>query len=211
MTALACAAPEPIDLAAWAGLPVACVPLGGVFEPVTAGQRLLVAGNGLFIEAASPALYARLQLADATTPWGASHETLELRHGLIPRALARQLSRMAMEAHPKEMAALIVADADTESRYRLLIPEGAGGVGHITYGDTDYAEGALVIDAHSHGPYPAQFSATDDHSDRSRLEPHISLVFGSCATPMTLSFAARLCIGHYLIPLPNTLIQGCFA
>lgn len=211
MLAVACDAPAPLDLAAWAGMPLACVPLGAPFQPLTAGQRLLVARDGLYLEAASPALYVRLRLASAPTVWGSIEPAITLVNGRIPRSLMMDLCTLSLEAHPKEMAALVLADADAPGGYRLHRPDGVGHVGAVTYDDTAYAEGSLVVDAHSHGPYPSVFSATDDVSDRSRLEPHLSLVFGACGDRETLSVAARVCVGDYLIRLTDDQMGALIA
>lgn len=209
--ALAAATTTPHDDTLWALLPVACVPRGGVFEPIQRGQRLLITAHGTFIEACTPALYLRLPVGVFLTPWGEVEPVLLPRHGPIPKALARALQSMALAAHPKEMAALVVADDHVAGGYRLVVPKASGGVGHVSYRDDGWEDGSLVIDAHSHGPFGAYFSATDDASDRSRLDPHISIVFGQCESPATVVRVARVCIGAMFIDIPSELLEGLFA
>lgn len=203
MTAIACSGPAPLDMAAWAGMPVACVPIGADFVPLVIGQRLLVAKDGLYLEAASPVLYVRLRLSAVPTLWGETHPTIDLVHGKLPQSIISDLCELSLRAHPSEMAALVIADAGVPGAYRMHQPHGLGRVGAITYDDTAYPDGSLVVDAHSHGPYPAKFSSTDDDSDRSRLEPHISMVFGTCARAASLTVAARVCVGSYLLLLDD--------
>lgn len=209
MSLIASATPSALDKAALLGLPVACVPIESPFEPLTSGQRLLVAADGLYLEAASPTLYARLPLAVTGTPWGTTSPCVTLKHGKIPASLGAELGERALDAHPHEMASLIVVDA--AGHYRLVKPAQSVTAASVSYADTDYPEGSLVIDAHSHGAYPATFSVTDDDSDRSRLEPHISFVYGYCDDRTRMALTGRVCVGHYLIPLDHAVVTGLFA
>jgi PRTRC genetic system protein A len=211
MSLLATAEPGPLDRALQLGLPVVGMPLQGSFVPLTEGRRLLVGKDGLYIEAASPALYVRLRVAEAFSPYGAVSETLVLRHGPIARSIAAEIAHAARAAHPMEMAALIVAEAGASGGYRLIRPDASSSPGSVTYDDGGYDDALLVIDAHSHGAHDAFFSATDDVSDLSRMGPHISVVFGHCGPRDQLTVVARVCIGHYLIPIPADSLEGCFA
>ena len=80
------------------------------FSPLAgAGRRLLVARDGIYIEAANDALYVRLRLVALHTPYGELTEAVALRGARMPRAFARTLKERSLASHPCEMAALIVA------------------------------------------------------------------------------------------------------
>lgn len=211
MSMLATTDPGPLDRALLLGLPVVGMPLQGPFVPLTEGRRLLLANDGLYIEAASAALYVRLRVGAAFSPYGQTTEALDFRNGPIPRSIASVLARAARDAHPHEMAALIVADANAGGGYRVLHPDASSSRGSVTYDDSGYEDALLVIDAHSHGAHDAFFSPTDDASDLSRMGPHISLVFGRCGPTDQLKLVARVCIGHYLVPIPVDSVEGLFA
>ena len=189
-----------LETATAMGMPVALAPIDSAFVRLhESGLRLILASDGVYIEACSSRLYALRRVAPCATPFGSVAPQLLLRHGPLPRALLDRFSEMAQTAHPREAAALaIVRDG---SGYELHIPPSNGQTGRITYDDTGYADDAMVFDLHSHGPYSAVFSATDDVSDRSRGVPHISMVLGHCGSASTIVCAARLCVGPYLLNL----------
>lgn len=204
---------SPMDSAVLALLPHVSAPVDAPFAPITYGRRLLLASNGLYIEAASNALYLRLSLCRFAPgfelPYGAISEAVSLPHGPLPRDYWDALVAASLSAHPNEMARLIVVQHD---RYTFLAPEEhSAGQGHVQFDDHGYSEGSLLIDAHSHGVYGEEFSATDDVSDRSRFGPHLSIVFGRCASEQTLRVSARACIGQFLIDLPLVTLRGLFA
>jgi PRTRC system protein A len=202
----------PLDAAIAQMLPINAVPLEGTFSPLAgAGRRLLVARDGIYVEAANDALYVRLRLVALHTPYGELTEGVALRGAPMPRAFARTLMERSLASHPCEMAALIVADAGEPAGYRLIEPEGQGHVGQVTYADHGYDDAKLVIDAHSHGPFPSIFSHTDNASDRSRGGPHLSVVFGHCGERASTTVAIRACVGNYLIPLDETHFSELFA
>jgi len=204
--------PGPMDVATAAALPLVAMPLDGAFEPLpTPGRRLLVAHDGTYLEARSPALYVRVRLSEHDLPYGSIGPAITLSFGPIPRAIARQLKDMALAEHPNEMAALVVASDVTPGAYLLHQPVGRSTRGSVSYVDTGYDESLLVIDAHSHGHFGANFSSTDDCSDQSRIGPHVSLVFGHCATRAQCEISARVCVGRHLVPLSTACLEGLFA
>lgn len=183
-------------------MPLSAVPVDGAFAPLSEpGRRVLAAADGIYVEARSLALYVRQRVAEIALPYGAILPALALLHGPIPRVVFRGLKELALSAHPNEMAALVLADPSCHGAYRVTTPDGSASTGSVRYDDTGYDENLLVIDAHSHGFHRAIFSATDDRSDRSRLGPHISVVFGACQDETSYETAVRVCIGPYLIPI----------
>lgn len=209
---LACGAPSRRDLAIAASMPVAAVVPDGPFAPLEGnGRRLLISGSGVLIEARSPALHLLLPLVEGEVPaYGPIEPFIRLRHGHLPMTVWDGLAAAAREACPNEMAALVLAGQGW-SGYEVLRPESSAHHASVTYDDTGYPEGSLVLDVHSHGRFDAVFSRTDAISDVSRGGPHISLVFGACAQDQTLQFSARACIGSCLIPLDPETVMGFFA
>lgn len=208
MTTIASLLPTPLDRAIAAVLPVAVAPKGGELEPVRFGQRLLIASDGIYIEAAHPALYVRQRVSAGTFPYGSTDECVTLPAGPIPRDLYDQLVAAALGAHPHEMAALVVLSADG---YVLHRPKAVATAGSVRYDDHGYGDCPLVIDAHSHGHHAGYFSRTDDESDRSRPGPHLSLVFGRCAARATVEVCLRACVAGYLISLTPSTLRSLFA
>lgn len=195
-----------LETATAMGMPVALAPIDSAFEHLHEnGLRLIVAADGLYIEARSSRLYALRRVAPCVTPFGSVAARLLLCAGPLPRALLETFSQMAQTAHPREAAALAISRDG--SRYELHVPPANGQAGRITYDDTGYADEDMVFDLHSHGPFSAVFSATDDASDRSRGVPHISIVLGNCKSPSTIACAARLCAGPYLLNLSKQEIS----
>ena len=189
-----------LETATAMGMPVALAPINSAFARLQAnGQRLILAGDGLYIEVRTARLYALRRVAPCTTPFGSVEPRLVLCNGPLTRALLDRFSEMARDAHPREAAALAIARCG--SGYELHVPPANSQTGCISYDDTGYADDDMVFDLHSHGPFSAAFSATDDASDRSRGVPHISMVFGHCGSPATIVCAARLCVGAYLLNL----------
>lgn len=209
MTTIATNQPGPLDVAVLAAMPLAAVPLDGRFVALGTGRRLLAARDGFYIEAANASLYVRWRIAACVTPWGPITDAIRLRHGPIPLSFAQQLGKAAREAHPREMAALVLAESD--GAYSLRFPPSQATGASVSYSDADYAEDALVIDAHSHGQFPAIFSRMDDDSDRSRFGPHLSVVFGRCNPGGQIEYAVRLCVGDYLLPIPDATFEELFA
>lgn len=206
-------APGPLDCATAVAMPLAAVPLDSEFQPLDApGRRILCAQDGLYVEARSHVLYVRQRISKCVLPYGPLQPEVRLLHGRLPRDFYESLVSRSIRAFPKEMAALIALDdGQGGSGYVLWEPNGSGTVGAVTYDDSTHDESMLVVDAHSHGPYEARFSVTDDASDQSRIGPHISLVFGQCESRSTAHVAARVCVGRYLIPLSHHAVQELFA
>lgn len=186
-----------LDQAMLASCPVAVVPGTSPFVPLDApGRRLLLAKDGVYLEGRSHVLSCRIRLTQCALPFGTLTQDVALVGQPMPRAIFERLAGMALAAHPNEMAAVVVRDPDGTDRTH--VPEQRGTVGAVNYDDSEVDETRLVFDAHSHGPFDSVFSTTDDFSDRSRIGPHISLLFGNCQSPSSLRVAARICLGGHL-------------
>ena len=190
-----------LDRVAQVGWPVALASHAEPLAPIAVGQRrLIVAGNGLWVEARSRALHVRLPLAEAHTPYADLTPVLAAANGPLSPRLWDQLVEAALLAHPTEMARLLLADADG---YRLIAPDQrSAGPGHVTYDESGLDPDAVLLDVHSHGRSPAYFSTTDDVSDLSRMGPSLSIVFGRCAQRESMEAAMRVVCPPYLINVP---------
>lgn len=212
MTVIASHAPSPLDLGTSFALPVAVMPLEGVFAPLShAGRRFVLARHGVYLEARSQALYVRLRVCEGYLPYGVCDESIEPVHGPLPMSIARELQRVALDANPLETAALVIADARASETYAVHVPAAHATAGSVTYDDAGYDPSMLVLDVHSHGSSNAFFSDTDNRSDSSRMGPHVSIVFGRCASSDSMVLCARVCIGNYLIDIPANVLEGMFA
>lgn len=198
---------SPRDLVATASLPVECVLHDAPPAPLPiGGRRLLVAADGLYLEALSRALHACVRLHAFPTPYGPLQARLAGAHGPLPRELWDALSDLALGSGAHEVAACVVSG---EQGYELFLPEVTGSSpAHVAYDDAGLDESVLLIDAHSHGAMPAYFSPTDDASDAQRLGPHLSLVLGKCTSKDAIEAALRLVVPPYTLKLsPDTVFN----
>jgi PRTRC genetic system protein A len=185
-----------LDLTLQRSFPTVMVPRG---EPVSAmesaGERLLIAENGVFLEIRRSwiSLVRRIAQFDVQTPvpYGRAAESTAVCFGSIPAELVGQFSVMARKAVPNETGAWIVWSASTRA-FRLvpvlIISHDADSLQY----DRPSLSGdeVLVVDCHSHGRHPAYFSSKDDKDDRHDVK--MALVIGNCDRPQP-SIAARLC------------------
>lgn len=187
---------HPADAALQQSFPSALVPRFGALAPMErSGERLLIAANGIFLEIVRPWLRVVRRLGTfqyrTAIPYGEAVEVTELRCERIPAGLIGEFAAMARAAHPKETGGWVVWNA-ASLEFRLVpvgILEHSGG--HLKYERPVVAAGdVLVVDCHSHGRYPAYFSATDDDDDQHDVK--FAFVLGNCHA-LTPSMALRLC------------------
>jgi PRTRC genetic system protein A len=194
---------SPLDACLQASCPTVMAPHQGALPELSAGKRLVMAADGLYLEVRSESLHALQRLIAVPTPYGPIEPFLRLSNGPIPTALLRRATDAAA-ATPNEVAFCIVSEG--QGTYRLIEPTvHSSSLGHITYADT-VDDNALVIDLHSHGDLRAFFSAQDDRSDLARPGPYIAIVIGRCSTAPEI--ALRLVSPPYLIPLPPSALQA---
>ncbi|GAB2856037.1 hypothetical protein GCM10027277_25790 [Pseudoduganella ginsengisoli] len=162
---------DPRDAALLAACPVVAMPRHGELPPMATGMRLVVAANGLFVQARLPWLECVAQCGhiDATLPlpYGSLAPQLALSFGVIPAGLLRQFVQMARQASPTETAAAIIHCANTGA-LRMAPCETIEADGlHVIYRPPLLAASEqVVVDLHSHGDGRAFFSAQDDLDDR---------------------------------------------
>lgn len=176
--------------------PTVMVPRREPIEPMaSAGERLLVAENGVFLEISLPWISLVRRVASFTAaipiPYGCTIEHTELICGRVPEELIGEFVAMARAAHPKETGAWIVWCTRTHQFRLLPVLILSNSSGSLKYDRPErHDDEVLVIDCHSHGRYPAFFSTTDNEDDMHDIK--FSLVVGNCSSHVP-SFAFRLC------------------
>lgn len=168
-------------------------------EPVemmgSAGERMLVAENGVFLEVNRPWISLVRRVASFTAPiaipYGRTVEYTELACGRVPDGLVGEFVAMARASHPNETGAWIVWSTTTH-QFRLVPVEVLSHTSEsLRYERPEIVpDEVLIVDCHSHGRYPAFFSTTDNEDDKHDIK--FSLVVGNCSSHVP-SFSLRLC------------------
>lgn len=119
-----------------------------------------LAGNGIFVDASSPYLNARVRIAGTPVRGLMPLESrLELKNGPIPRRLWDFALSMFMTDITREKCLAVVRE---DGAYRIRQPAQEGGAARIEYARVPNA----VLDIHSHGTMTAFFSSTDDRDEQ---------------------------------------------
>ena len=128
--------------------------------PQGIGYDYILAGNGIFVQASSPILVARIRIASADVRGlQDTDEKIDLPHGPIPARLIRDGIRWMLKT-PKHERFFAIAWHGAE--YRLHQPPQAGTAASLTYTPLPGA----VAEFHSHARYAAVWSATDDADEQ---------------------------------------------
>lgn len=182
--------------------PTVTAPRYAAFEPVQLGRwRFVHAANGMFIEARSPALYARLQIsASFGAPYGELEPAVHLLGGRVGSDIADAIAERALQWSATEWAGVVVYDHDDQC-YRLIEPQVRSRSGtHITYERVDRdPRFTTVVDVHTHGYGRARFSPQDDDSDTVGF--YIAVVLGGCQSRASLQWSARIAIYGRYVPI----------
>lgn len=199
------------DVALQSVMPTVMVPRYSALEELdTAGNRILMASNGVWLEVCRTWLYARVPVAPPTltpVPYGEVGADLRFGFGKLPTAMVTQFIELARTRSPNECAAWVVWNQRTGKWSLLMLEERSVGPGHVEVNrpaleDDEY----MILDLHSHGLLDAFFSGTDDHDD-GRGEVKIAGVIGNLDKPeVTASF--RLCANGVFVSLPFEIPQG---
>lgn len=185
-----------LDLTLQRSFPTVMVPRNEpAAEMESAGERLLMAENGVFIEIRRSWINLVRRVAQfsvqTAVPYGHVIETTKLVCESIPADLVGQFATMARKAFPNETGAWIVWSALTQA-FRLapvhIISHDSGSLRYER--PSLVGDEVLVVDCHSHGRHPAYFSSTDNEDDR--YDVKMALVIGNCDMSRP-SIAARLC------------------
>lgn len=192
------------DIALQSVMPTVMVPRFGTFAPLaTIGQRLLIAGNGMWLEVNLPWIYLRQQVqrpAAIPVPYGDVTPELRFGFGKLPRSMVLEFIEHARERCPNECAAWVIWNQTTHvMRLQMLDDEQSVGPGHVVVNLPVLEEGEhMILDLHSHGVTSAFFSRTDNHDDRSGIK--IAGVVGNLDQEVSTAF--RLCVNGMFVKLP---------
>ena len=187
---------HPMDRKLQQSFPTVMVPRIGDLTPMEgAGERLLAAEDGVFMEVSRPWLRLVRQIGKyhvkTAVPYGLVAETTYVRCGKIPVDLIAAFAGMARAAMPNETGAWVVWNAVARGFRLAPVIIRSQGRAHLDYDRPALAaDEVLVLDCHSHGAYPAYFSSQDDIDDVHDVK--FALVIGNCDTDVP-SLALRLC------------------
>jgi len=160
---------DPRDAAVQATCPVRAVPRFGDLPVHASGQRMLLAGNGLFVHMKTPWLDCTTRVAEVgmRLPFGPLDEAITFAFGVIPVGLLERFLEEARLALPNETAGALIFNVRTGG-LRLAMHEAVvAGPGHVSYRIEDLTDDELLaVDLHSHGRLPAFWSAEDDRDDQ---------------------------------------------
>lgn len=198
------------DVALQSVLPTVMVPrYSELKELATAGDRILMAANGVWLEVCRAWLYARVLVAKPSiipVPYGQVSEVMRFGFGKLPKAMVAQFIEQARARCPNECAAWVVWNQRTNEWRLMMLEETSVGPGHVNVNLPTLEEDEhMVMDLHSHGLTEAFFSRTDNKDDRGATK--IAGVIGNLDKPeATASF--RLCANGVFVPLPFDNPQG---
>lgn len=198
------------DVALQSVMPTVMVPrYSELKELATAGDRILMAANGVWLEVCRAWLYARVLVAKPSiipVPYGQVSEVMRFGFGKLPKAMVAQFIEQARARCPNECAAWVVWNQRTNEWRLMMLEETSVGPGHVNVNLPTLEEDEhMVMDLHSHGLTEAFFSRTDNKDDRGATK--IAGVIGNLDKPeATASF--RLCANGVFVPLPFDNPQG---
>ncbi len=167
-----------------------------------AGERLLVASNGIFLEILRKWGHFIRRVGDftqqITVPYGNLQEVTSL-FLPFPRDEIAAFDALARDNCHTEIAASIFWNEKTGT-FRMVPAQTINASGsHIRYERSLALDGEhLVFDCHSHGRYSAFFSKTDNLDDRSEVK--IAYVVGNCDQPQQTR-QYRLCLRGIFNPI----------
>jgi PRTRC genetic system protein A len=189
------------DIALQSVMPTVMVPAYSDFNELDIpGNRVLMAGNGAWLEVCRAWMYMRTQIAPLpiAVPYGQMTPKLHFPFINPPRALISQFIENAKERLPNECAAWVTWNETTGVWKLITLEDISSGEMHVESNLPVLAEGEhMVLDLHSHGKLPAFFSDEDDHDDRGECK--IVGVVGNLDTDkVTAKF--RICANGLFIP-----------
>lgn len=196
-----------LDRACLLVTPTLMAPRFGVLPEIKEGeQRFIIASDGVYIEARTPTIHARLRVSETKHPfpYGEVAETIKFYGGRIPYAVIQKARQRAVESSPKEWGGSICWSPERGywlDEPEILVQTGAS----LSYRNT-VDETELVVDIHSHGLYKSFFSRTDDVDDIERGGVYVAAVIGECSSASasavaTMKIAMRMVINGHLIKL----------
>jgi PRTRC genetic system protein A len=184
------------DIALQTTLPTVAVPQFGLLEsPRQAGDRILVASNGIFLES-----FRRWGhfirhiggLGPVVVPYGTCQPVSKLFASKLPRDLLIAFNERAVNTPDVEVGGSILWNEFTDT-YRLAMSKSLQANGGFLRQELSSLEAGehLVIDCHSHAHNRAFFSRQDDEDDKGATK--FAYVVGHCNREVQ-STAMRLCL-----------------
>lgn len=191
---------SPVGRALCVSRPTVAVPAAGMSDlpPLERGMtRLLVAADGVYVEAMSNVIHGCLCISrhTATLPFGRAAPFWHAVGGAVPHQLMAVVMERAMRASPNEWAGLIVFE---DGRHRLCEVEiESVGPSHIRY-RYDIDPSNVLFDIHTHGGGKAFFSRTDDEDDlRMGSAAFTSMVIGDLVAGAVPSGVVRYVMNRW--------------
>ena len=198
------------DVALQSVMPTVMVPrYSDLVELSEPGHRLLMAANGVWLEACRAWLYVRLPVAlppIVPVPYGTLREEMRFMFGKLPKSMVSQFIEEATIRCPNECAAWVVWNQQTGAWRLQMLEETSVGHAHVNVNLPVLGEDEhMVMDLHSHGKLHAFFSGEDNGDDQGDCK--IAGVIGNLDQD-TVTAAFRLCVNGVFVPLPFDSPQG---
>ncbi len=192
--------------------PTVMVPRHEEISPLLEGKtRLLMAKDGLYIEASQPwgRLIKRLWLAPRPLPYGEVEEIDTFRDAIdavsrseIMVTIMKEAARYAEVG--REWMGLVLYDHESgEFLYRPLDFDSTRT--SVDYRKAKVKGASVAIDIHSHGKIAAGFSPTDDRDDAGSVR--IAVVLGNYRREQgqaTFDYEVRYCVQGFFLPANMT-------
>lgn len=194
------------DLVLQLSMPTVSAPMYSTFEASNrSGERIVVAGNGLFIEITRVWGHFIRRIGDHSMqlPFGEIQEVTTLHVPPLPRHLLAAFNTHAQVNAHTEVGASIVWRVSTNA-FRLVLSTPTRSTGDLL----DYeippleADEHLVVDLHSHSRHRAFFSPQDDKDDKFAVK--FSYVVGNCNLAVP-TMEMRLCLKGIFQQVPLSI------
>jgi len=191
--------------------PIGNSPAIDALRAAKVGHGFIIGQDGVMLILRRPWLELDVPVSspiDAHLPYGSiGHGKANLRCGLIPSDLLRQVLEHFEAALPNEAAAFVIWDEATGT-FALDFPAiDEATPSRLVYRTPTLPAGwHIICDIHSHGRSGAFFSPTDDADDAHATK--ISMVFGRIDDPGGPVVASRLCAGGMFLPMPRSPFSG---
>jgi len=123
----------------------------------------LLAGDGVYLVAENDDLEVRVPVAGChVRGLPLVYPACNLKHGPLPRWIWDAIVWAAHVGYTRGHEVLLAVAFDPGVGYRLTVPPQVAGPERVVYRPPTSA----VLEIHSHGPYPAVFSTTDDRDEQ---------------------------------------------
>lgn len=159
------------DAALQASCPVVAAPRFGELPPMTNGQRVVVASNGLFVQIKLDWLDCMQRLTPAAPgmplPYGAVHESLAFSFGVLPIRLIEAFVELGRRGLPNEVAGALIYSRRTGALRLAMCEPVRSSPARIDYRMPMLADDeTLAVDLHTHSRAAPFWSADDDRDDQ---------------------------------------------